>query len=113
MTFAERVTFDVVPVVTLVEAVAVGPGQAMLFSLQLLVTRLMFQVRFRVGAVERNTLSVALVTRATAGIEQEERSNLTKLRLFRWVVSNTTVVWYDWTWSSVADPKSELSSWAT
>jgi hypothetical protein len=113
VTFAERVTFDVVPVVTLVEAVAAGPGQLMLFSVQLLVTRPTFQVRFWFGADERNTLSVALATLAPAGIEQEERSNLTKLRLFLWVVNNKTVVWYDWTWSAVADPKFEPSSWAT
>lgn len=110
VTFAERVTFDVVPVVTLVELVAAGPGQAMLFSVQALVIRPMFQVRFWFGAEERNTLSVALLTSAIAGIEQEERSNVTKLRLFLWVVITTMVVWYDWTCSVVAEPKFEPSS---
>ena len=104
LTFAERVTFDVVPVVTLVELVAAGPGQSMLFSVQPLVIRPMFQVRFWFGAEERNTLSVALLTSAVAGIEQEERSNLTKLRLFLSVVIITIVVSCDWTWSVVAEP---------
>ncbi len=98
----------------LVDAVADGPGQLMLFSVQLLVIRPMFQVRFWFGPAERKTVSVAVLTLAPAGIEQEERSNLTKLRLFLGVVINrSVVVSYDWTWSAVADPKFESSSWAT
>lgn len=81
----------------LVDVVADGPGQLTLFSVQLLVTRLMFQVRFWFGADDRKMLSVALFTLAPAGIEQDAMSNLTKLRLLRGVVISKNVVSYDWT----------------
>src|SRR5215218_5026449 len=93
VTVAWSVTFDVVPVVTLVELVEAGWfDHVMAPSVQAPVTRSMFQVRFWFGAVDRYTLSVALWTAATAGIEHEERSNLTKLRLF---VGISAKVWDD------------------
>jgi hypothetical protein len=73
----------------------------------------MFQVRFALGAAERNTLSVAVFTAALVGIEHEARSNFTKARLFLVVVNSRTVVWYDRTSRAVADPKFELSSSST
>jgi hypothetical protein len=105
VTVACSVTFEVVPVTTLVELVDAGWFDHVIpFSVHAAVTRLMLQVRLADGATDRNTLSVAVWTAATAGIAHEDRSNLTKLRL---LVLTSAKVWDDSTWSGVTPPKFE------